>query len=292
MHNIINKSLSKFYTLLPDKLFLKLKYRKLTGKKLNIKNPLRFTEKIQWLKLYDRNSIYTIIVDKMEVKDYVKNIIGEEYIIPTIACWENPNDLDIHKLNTTFVVKTTMGGGNCGVIVCNKQTGLNIDEIRNLLSKNLNYSIYKNFREWPYKNVKPRIIAEEYIEMPGKESLTDFKIFCFNGVPKYIQVIQDRNEHETIDFFDTEWNHQPFVGLNPNCKNADMPVPKPKNLEKMIEIAEKLSKDIPFVRVDLYNIDGKIYFGEMTFYPGSGFGRFSPDEWDFKLGEMLTLPER
>ena len=146
-------------------------------------------------------------------------------------------------------------------------------------------------REWPYANVPRRIIAEEYIDFPTKKDLTDYKIFCFNGKSKYIQVIQDRNSEESIDFFATSWNHQPFVGLTPNCKNALTPPEKPKNLDIMLQIASKLALNTKFVRVDLYNIDGKVYFGELTFYPASGFGKFTPDSWDRHLGNMLSLKE-
>ena len=166
---------------------------------------------------------------------------------------------------------------------------MNIEEAKQKLKQSLNSDIYNCYREWPYKNVPRRIIAEQFIECPGKIDLTDYKIFCFNGEPKYIQVIQDRHTKETIDFFDTNWNHMDFIGLNKNARNAKVVPTKPKKLDIMLNIARQLAKDTIFIRVDLYSIDIKIFFGELTFYPASGLGTIYPNEWSLKLGDLIKI---
>lgn len=283
--------IKKIQWLFSDKVFLKLRYTLEMGRPLNLINPKRFTEKIQWLKLYNRQLEYTVMVDKFAVKEYVGKIIGKQYVIPTIGIWEKANEIDFDNLPDRFVLKTTHSGGSNGVIICRDRSSFDLNISRKKLEYSLSSNIYPTFKEWPYKNVPKRIIAEEFIAS-GSEYLTDYKIYCFNGDPLYCQVIRNRSVSETIDFFDTEWRHMPFYGLNPNVKQAAEIIPRPLNYDKMLEIASKLSTNIPFLRVDLYNIDGKIYFGEMTFYPASGFGRFTPDEWDYKLGEMLKLPPK
>ena len=274
---------------LSDKTYLKLLFPLATGYSLNIEQPSTFQEKLQWLKLYDRIPQHTNLVDKYKVKEIVSQKIGSQYIIPTLGVWKSFQEIDFDSLPEKFVLKTTHGGGSLGVVICKDKSTFNYSEAEKKLNKSLKQNIYKYMREWPYKNVPRRIIAEEYLDFPSKKDLTDYKIFCFNGTPKFIQVIQDRNSVESIDFFDTDWNHQPFVGLTPNCKNAPILSKKPKNLDIMLQIASKLAEDTAFVRVDLYNIEGKIYFGELTFYPASGFGKFTPHCWDKHLGDLLLL---
>lgn len=281
--------ISRLILWLPDKQFLQLRFRISMGQSLNLKNPKTFQEKIQWLKLYNRKPEYITMVDKNAVKDYVAKIIGKKYIIPTLKVWDKAEDINLDKLPDKFVIKTTHGGGSNGVIVCRDKSKLDIKRVKNDIRESLKSDIFKNYREWPYKHVPRKILAEELIEIPNKSDLTDYKIYCFNGTPKYIQVIQDRNTKETIDFFDTEWNHQPFVGLNPNCSNATIIPDKPNNFKEMLEIAKKLAQDIPFVRVDCYNVGNRIYFGELTFYPASGLGKFTPAHWDKIFGDMLQL---
>ena len=275
----------------PDKTYLKIVYRLQMGKPLNLKTPRTFQEKIQWLKIYRRKPVFTTMVDKYEVKDYVRGLIGEKYIIPTLGVWNKFDEIDFDKLPDKFVLKTTHGGGNCGVVVCRDKGTFDIVAAKKKLEDSQTVSIYDVYKEWPYKNVPRRIIAEEFVEMPGKEDLTDFKFFCFKGVPRYIQVIQDRNTIETIDFFDTDWNHQEFFGLNPIAKPSGLDIAKPSGLAKMLAIAGILAKDTEFLRVDLYNTGDKILFGELTFYPASGFGTFTPTEWNRKLGDMIVLDE-
>ncbi len=282
----------KIRPLLNDKLYLQLRYFFYVGERLNLKNPQSFTEKIQWLKLYNRKSEYTKMVDKYAAKDYIASIIGYQYVIPTIGIWNHPGEIDWNQLPNQFVLKTTHGGGSGGVVICKDKTTFDRQDAINRLMKSMKADIYQSYAEWPYKNVEKRIIAEKYVEPEeGYDELSDYKFYCFNGKPLYCQVIRDRHTCETIDFYDMQWQHQEFVGLNPNLKNGSKIVSKPLKLSTMIEICEKLSNNIPFVRIDLYSIKDKVLFGETTFYPASGFGRFEPKKWNRKLGELIVLPK-
>ena len=275
--------------LFSDKLYLKLLARPFTGYDLDIDSPKSFCEKIQWLKLHDHDKSYSKMTDKILAKEYVSGIIGDKYIIPTYQVWNTIDEIDISVLPDRFVLKTNNGGGSNGVIVCRDKESFNYDTARKILKSSLNTNIYKTHLEWAYKDIEPKIFAEMLIENDNGGDLIDYKIFCFNGEPKYIQVIQDRRSVETIDFFDTEWNLQEFVGLNPDVKNSAEPIGQPQNLDEMLAIARKLSAGIRFLRIDLYNINGTIYFGEITFYPASGMGRFKPSIWDRRLGDMIVL---
>lgn len=278
-----------------DERYLKMLFFLRHRKRLNLKHPETFSEKLQWLKLYDRKPEYTTMVDKYAVKAYVANIIGEEYIIPTIGVWDKPEDIDWDSLSDKFVLKTTHGGGSVGVVICRNKESFNKEKAIKNLNKSLKQDIYIELREWPYKNVKKQIIAEPFMEDDNNDSqdLPDYKFFCFNGVPKYCQVIKDRNKTETIDFFDMDWNHQEFIGLNPvkgtQYHNAIVLPSIPKHFQEMQVIASQLSKNIPFSRIDLYEINGKVYFGEITLFPASGMGVFKPEEWNKSLGDMLDL---
>ncbi|MBQ3070261.1 MAG: hypothetical protein IJD12_01050 [Tidjanibacter sp.] len=280
--------IARFYK--SDEKYLKKLFRLSMGKDLNLDNPQTFSEKLQWLKLYNRKPEFTKMVDKYAVKEYVASIIGDEYIIPTLGIWNKFDDIDFDSLPKQFVLKTTHGGGSGGVVVCKDKANFNIEAARKKLNRSLKFDIYTNYREWPYKDVEPRIIAEKYIEVEGHSDLPDYKFFCFNGEPKYCQVIRDRNTKETIDFYDMEWNHMPFVGLNPVANNGNTSVAKPEHLDTMISVCKKLAKDIPFLRIDLYVVNNKEYFGEITFYPASGMGEFRPIEWNYKLGGLIQLP--
>ena len=274
---------------LPDKPFISLRFKTFNGFWINWDNPKTFTEKIQWLKVYGYKSEYTKMVDKYAVKEYVSSIIGQQYIIPTIGVWNNANEIDWESLPDQFVLKTTHGGGSYGVVVCSDKTELDKVSAIEKLNKSMNINAGYDFREKPYLNVERKIIAEQFLSNSESVDLTDYKFFCFNGEPLYCQVIRDRHSKDTIDFYDMNWVHQPFVGLNPEAKNGLYPVARPAKLDKMIEICRKLSKDIPFVRIDLYNVQNNIYFGEITFYPASGLGEFSPKEWNEKLGDLINL---
>ena len=289
---LLQRLLFSINSFIPDALYLKWIYRIKMGRRLNLNDPLTFTEKIQWLKLNDRKPQYTSLVDKYAVKKIVAARIGEQYIIPTIGEWSSVDEIDWKALPNQFVLKTTHGGGSGGVIVCNDKSRLDIDKAKKKLKKSMNTEIYPLLREWPYKNVTKKIIAEKYLSDHKNKDLIDYKWYCFNGEPRFCQVIRDRNSSETIDFYDEEWGHQEFTGLLAIDDNIGMkPLQEPATLKEQFLIAKELSKDLsPFVRVDLYEIEGKVYFGELTFYPASGLGFFEPKEWDLKLGQMIRLP--
>lgn len=281
-----------YFGWLPDKLYLSLRYRFTMGHWIDWKNPKTFTEKIQWLKIYNRKPEYTTMVDKYAVKQYVAHRIGEEYVIPTLGVWNRPEDIDWDSLPDRFVLKTTHGGGGGGVVICKDKSTFDRKAAITKLNESLASDIYSNLREWPYKNVPRRIIAEKFMapqKSAAPKDLPDYKFFCFNGEPKYCQVIRDRHTEETIDFYDMDWKHQEFVGLNPVARNGLTPVARPEHLDDMVKICRKLAAEIPFVRVDLYVIDDKEYFGELTFYPASGFGRWTTEDADAKIGRLLSL---
>ena len=285
LKNFIKSSKRIVVSIIPDKIWIQYIFKRANGKKLNLTNPQTFCEKIQWLKLHDRKPEYSLMVDKYLVKKYVASIIGEEYIIPTLGVWDSPDDIDFSQLPNQFVLKTTHNSG--GVLICKNKSNFNIDSAISYLKKQLKHDIYSCTREWPYKNVPKRIIAEKFI-IPSSSDLTDYKFFCFGGEPIYCQVIANRSINETIDFYDTQWNHQPFNGLN-TVGMSNTPHNKPKAFDKMLTIARLLSKGHAFLRVDLYNINGRIFFGEITFFPNSGLGKFSPSEWNIKLGNLIDL---
>lgn len=279
--------LSKF---IPDKPYLKIKFRAHMGKKLNLKNPQTFSEKLQWMKLYNRNPEYTKMVDKYEAKDYVEAIIGDEYIIPTLGVWDNVDDIDFDALPNQFVLKCTHDSG--GLVICKDKSKLDIEKAKATMRKALLADFYFMGREWPYKNVKKRIIAEEYMEDTETGELRDYKFFCFDGEVKALFIASDRQtegEEVKFDFFDTDFNHLDFRNGHPN---ATKEIKKPVTFEKMKELAAKLSVGIPQVRVDFYEVDGKIYFGELTFFHHDGMTPFDPEEWDYKFGEWINLPEK
>ena len=274
---------------IPDKIYLKWLFRLKMGYKLDLKHPKTFSEKLQWLKLYNRKPEYTIMVDKYAVKDYVAEIIGKEYIIPTLGVWNRPEDIEWDKLPQKFVLKTNFGGGSCGVVICQNKATFDKDAAIVKLESAMKQDIYSFLREWPYKDVPHKIIAEQYIEHQSEMTdLPDYKFFCFNGEPKYCQVISGRNTKESIDFFDKEWNHQPFhePKIYPFAENRPS---KPCCYDQMWDMAKKLAEGKPFSRIDFYEVDRKIYFGEITFFPTSGFGGFNPESYDELVGQMIKL---
>lgn len=272
-----------------DAIYLKIRYFLYFGKRLHLKNPQTFSEKIQWLKLYNRKPEYTVMVDKYAVKDYVKSIIGEKYIIPTLGVWNCFDEIDFDKLPEKFVLKTTNGGGGEGVVICKDKRNLDRNTAKRKIENSIKHNIYTTLKEWPYKDVHPQILAEELLEFPNDTDLYDYKFFCFNGEPKYCQVISGRNRGMAIDFFDNDWKHQPFhePKFFPFAKEEPT---KPIGFEQMQILARKLAQNIPFVRIDFYDIGGTIYFGEITFFPTSGFGGFLPQKWDLEFGKLLLLP--
>ena len=273
----------------PAEQFLAENYRILMGRKLNLDNPKTYTEKLQWLKLYDHRPEYTTMVDKYAAKQYVAEKIGEEYIIPLLGVWDRAEDIDFDTLPDRFVLKTTHDSGS--YVVCKDKSKLDISAARKRMAKFLKRKYYDNNREWPYKNVIPRIIAEEYMEDSRCGELRDYKFFTFGGVPKVLYIAQGRGKGEptVADFFDMEFNHLPFTI---DHDMADVPPEKPENFALMQALAAKLSAGTPQLRVDFYEVDGKVYFGEMTFFHCSGFEAFHPEQWDKIFGDWVILPEK
>lgn len=284
--------ISRFSRLITnDALYLKILYRLEFKRKLDLNNPITYSEKLQWLKLYYHNPIHTIMADKYAVKQYVKELVGEQYIIPTLFVWDCVEDIDWEQLPQQFVLKTTHDSGNFGVIICKNKSKLDISSVEKRLRKSLNRSTFILGREWPYKNIKPQIIAEEYLENNNSDELKDYKFFCFNGKVKAICVVSGRNSVRgtCVDFFDVNYNQLPF---RTSYKNSTIIPQQPKLLQEMIDVSAKLSQGVPHVRVDLYEVNGKIYFGEYTFFTSGGLTPFRPEEYDYQFGEWLTLPEK
>lgn len=273
-----------------DKLYLKIKYRRIMKSSLCLIEPKTFTQKLNWLKIYDHNPVYTTMVDKYLAKAHVANIIGQEHIIPTIAVWDSVEQIDFDQLPNRFVLKCNHDS-DTGVVICNDKASLNKIATLEKLGKAMKEDYFSWTREWPYKNVERKIIAEQFIEDTTTGELRDYKFFCFNGKVRFFKIDFNRHLSHKANYYLPDGSLLPFgeIACPPDPdKQLEIPV----NLQEMIEIAEKLSAGIPFLRVDLYNINGIIYFGELTFYPASGFGPFEPDEWDSKIGDMLTLPDK
>jgi len=276
---------------IPDRLYLQIVYRLQMKKWPNLSHPTLFSEKIQWLKLYNRKPEYTTMVDKYAVKEYVAKIIGEQYIIPTLGVWNTFDEIDFDSLPNQFVLKTTNGGGGHGVVICRDKMTFNKDEAKGKLEQSLQEDIYVCWREWPYKNIKPRIIAEKYME-DEYGSLNDYKFSCFDGRANDVMVCYDRGSGDTkFYFFDKNWN---LLRLNIRGKNAPngFTLPKPNCMDEMFCIAEKLSKGLPYARIDLYAVNNHPYFGEITFFPCSGVDVNLLPETEQLYGSMIKLPPR
>lgn len=276
------------FKIVDDKKYIEMKYYLTMNKELNLENPETFNEKLQWLKLYDRNPEYTNMVDKYEAKKYVANIIGEEYIIPTLGVWEKFEDIDFEKLPNQFVLKPIHTSGN--VFICKDKNKIDYKKLKKEVNQWLKRKYYYLHREWPYKNVKPKIIAEKYMGTTKQKELIDYKFFCFNGTPRYMYISEGLINHSTAKMSFVDMNYNLSFSRN-DYKTFERLPPKPINFEKMQELAKSLSNGIPFIRVDFYEIEGKIYFGELTFYPGAGYIPFEPEEYDKILGDMLELPK-
>ncbi|MBR4131177.1 MAG: glycosyl transferase [Bacteroidaceae bacterium] len=278
--------------LMSDRLFLKCLFRIKMGYNLNLENPQTFNEKLQWLKLYDRRPEYTKMVDKVEAKEYVANIIGDEYIIPTLAVYDCIEDIDFDALPRQFVMKCTHDSG--GIIICRNKDAFDRKAAIRKLTRGLKKNYFLQNREWPYKNIKPRIIVEQYMtnSIEPIDELSDYKWFCFDGEPKAMFIATDRflkGEETKFDFYDTEFRHLPFTNGHPNATKT---IVKPHSFDAMKSLATKLSQGLPQVRVDFYDVNGHIYFGELTFFHWSGLTPFEPIEWDYKFGEYLKLPKK
>lgn len=283
-----------FLGFLPDKMYLSLRYRCKMGHWINWKNPKTFTEKLQWLKVNDYKPGYTNMVDKLAAKDYVAQKIGEQYIIPTLGVWNRVEDIDWDSLPNQFVLKTTHGGGGCGVVVCKDKGSFEKEKAIEKLRISMQSNAGKSYREKPYLGVPRKIIAEKFMfERKAKEKvkisdLQDYKFFCFNGKAQFFKIDWGRFVNHHANYYLPSGELLPFgeIGMEPDPNHAEV---MPSNLSEMISIAERLSSGFKFLRVDLYNVEGKIYFGELTFYPASGMGRWTSDEADRMIGDYMKI---
>ena len=276
-----------FSRFMNDRTFIKLDYFSGMGKFPNLEKPTTYNEKLQWLKLNDIHPEYSRLVDKYEAKEYVRKILGDEFIIPTLGIWESFDEIDFETLPNQFVLKTTHDSG--GVVVCSDKSKFDREAARKKLEKSLKHNYFYEHREYPYKDIRPRIIAEKYLEDESGYELKDYKIFCFNGEPKLVEVDFDRFNGHKRNVYDLNWNLIDLIIKFPGDKSRK--IEKPIHFDEMLYVAAQLSKGIPHVRVDLYNVNGKIYFGELTFFHGSGMEKFDSIEWDYKLGNLIKLPQ-
>ena len=285
----VRKVLMKFSRVIPDKVFINIKFFKFFGHFVDFKNPKTYNEKLQWLKIYNRDPLYNTFVDKYLVKEYVAKKIGEQYIIPLLGKWNSFDEIDFDKLPDQFVLKCNHDCG--GIVICRDKSSFDKVAAKKKLEEHLKENYYWQHREWPYKDVKPCIFAEKYMVDESGYELKDYKWFCFDGEPKALYIAQDReneNEDTKFDFYDMAFNHLPIKNGHPN---ANAIKEKPEGFEEMYKLAQVLSKGIPHVRVDFYNINGKIYFGELTLFHMSGFVKFEPKEWDKIFGDWIKLPK-
>lgn len=281
LYSLGSRGYLKFFS---DKFFLKIMYKARMDKKLNLDNATTFNEKLQWLKLNDRNPLYSKLVDKYLVRDFINDKIGKEYLIPLLGVWDNFEDINFSKLPNQFVLKTTHDSG--GVVICKDKLNFDIKEAEYIIKKSMKNNYYNANREWVYKNLKPRIIAEKFMAKKNGEGLDDYKFFCFNGEAKMLNIISNREREVRKDFLDLDFNKIPVTQTYPASNKI---FEKPENYNLMVDIAEEISKNIPHVRVDLYNDEGKIYFGELTFFNASGATKFEPEKYDEIFGDWIDL---
>ena len=270
-----------------DKTYLKLLYETRIGKKLNIKNPITFDEKLQWLKLYDRKDEYTVWADKYEVRNYVAEKLGEQYLIPLLGVWNSADELKLDDLPEQFVLKCTHDSAS--VCICTNKKNFDWNAAMDKLQKSLNQNYYWHSREWPYKNITPRIIAEAYMTDESGTELKDYKIYTFGGEPYLIQVDFDRFHNHRRNLYTTEWEY--IDETIEYSKDPNVKIAKPEHLEEMLECSKKLAVGTISLRTDFYSINGKIYFGEITFYQEAGFAHFEHEEFAKKLGDQIKLPK-
>lgn len=288
----MNILFNRLMHLLPDRLYIAIKYFYHFKKLPNLRFPHTFNEKIQWLKLHDRKALYNIMVDKYEAKKYIANIIGDEYVIPAYGVWDKFEDIDFDSLPDKFVLKTTHDCG--GIVICKNKAIFDKDKAGIIINKHLNNNFFYEGREWPYKDIKPRILAEKYMENDSTKDLKDYKIFTFNGESKLLFVAADRqneNKETKFIFYDMNFNK---LDIENGHLNSGVLIPKPINLNKMKLLANKIAKQskLKHLRVDFYEVNGRVYIGELTFYHWSGFVPFKPDKWDKILGEWIVLPKK
>jgi len=276
---------SKVSHILPDKMYLKIQYYMNIGKKLNIKDPETFNEKLQWLKLYNRNPLFTEMVDKYAVRSFISEKIGEKHLIPLIGAWDRADEIDFDTLPQQFVLKCNHDSGS--VVICKNKDALDVDAVVKKLNKKLSRDMFYWSREWPYKNIKRKVICEEYMQDQSFDVLNVFKILNFNNGEQIIQVIQnDKTRDESIDYFDSQWTR---LDMRQNFPNSKVPLKKPETLETMLALAKKLSEGFPFLRTDFYEINGQVYFSEFTFFSDAGMCKFTPSDWDMELGNRMDI---
>lgn len=284
------KILHVFGKHLSDEEFTKRIYKIKVGKTLNLSQPKTYTEKLQWLKLYDRKPEYTVMQDKLAVREYISSKIGSEYLIPLLGVWNDANEIDFDALPNQFVLKCNHDCAS--VVICKDKACLDINQTKIKLNTCLHKNYYDSSREWAYKDIKPCIIAEKYMSNKGEAFLTDYKIFCFSGKARmlYVGTGQPHTDEQRIDYFDIDFNHLPI-------KRGSIPwsqteIKKPEGFERLVSLAETLAGSIPFIRVDFYLVNNQPYFGEFAFYPSAGLAEFSPYEWEEKVGDWIQLPRQ
>ena len=288
MQRCKRKACHVFCRQMPDRLYLEWMYEIRMGEKLHLEHPETFNEKLNWLKLYDRRDEYTKMADKYEVRQYIADKIGEEYLIPLLGVWKRPEDIDLAQLPDQFVLKCTHDSAS--VVICRDKENFDWEAAKKKLSKSLAVNYFYPSREWPYKNIVPRVIAEQYMVDESGTELKDYKIYNFGGKPELIQVDFGRFVHHERNLYDLDWNYIDEQIEYP--KNPEVTIARPEHLDLMLELAEKLSEGMPSVRTDFYSINGKVYFGEITFYQEAGFAHFSSDQYDRYLGSLIQLPEK
>jgi len=283
---LIEKLIQSLSPVLSDEVYLKLLFPIRVGYRLNLENPKTYNQKLQWLKLHYRKPIMTKMVDKFEAKEYIKNIVGEEYVVKNLGVWDTLSQIDFDSLPSKFVLKTTHDQG--GVVICEDKNTFDFKAAKNKLGKHLKRKHFLLSREWPYKDVKPRILAEVFLNPQKDSSFKDYKFYCFNGLPKVMYVSMGKQEGKmTFDYFDMNYN---LLNIErPSIKNSGKPSTKPKHFETMIELAEKLSYGFPHLRVDFFEVDNQVYVGELTFFQGGGLMPFIPSSWDNTFGDWINL---
>jgi hypothetical protein len=272
--------------LISDKLHAVIRFKRNFGRPVNLKDPKTFNEKLQWLKLYYRKPVYTVYADKYSVRNIISEKIGEHVLNDLYATYDNVDEIDFDALPNSFVLKTTHASGTN--IICRDKSGLNIKEVKQTLKYWLKSSYYLRNREWPYKNIKKRIVCEKFLEPKNNEPLYDYKLFCFDGKVKYILVDIHISNKLRRAFYNTKWEKQPF---SIKYDIIEEEIPRPERLDEMIKYAEILSENEPFLRIDFYYFDKKIVFGEITMYPGNGYNGFIPEKYDYHFGQLLKLPD-
>ena len=274
--------LADMLSFIPSPLYLKLVYKAKTGRKLNLENPKGYNEKLNWLKIHDIHPEYRDLVDKLKVRDFVAETVGEDYLFPLLGTWDNFEDIDFDALPDSFVLKCSHDSGSIRII--NDKNAVDREELAKFYSGRLKFSPYSACREYPYQGIRPMIMAEK--RMGGTNGINDYKFFCFDGKPELMFVATDRTTDVRFDFFDMDFNHLPIYNIHPN---SDKVIEKPVCFDEMKQLCEKLTAGMRTVRLDLYEIDGKVYFGEFTFFHGGGFYLFEPDEWERKLGDLIKI---